>query len=100
MNIPMLAALMRSSLENNIHHLLGANLDGQVCILTAQVGSEPLLILVEHSQPFDYFEGRQLTPGLISTKESPSLAYCRSYCALSMFNAAFDILYAGVGESL
>lgn len=53
----MLASLMRSSLENNIHHLLRANLDRQVCILTAQVGSEPLLMLVAALTTIQLFRG-------------------------------------------
>lgn len=40
-----------------------------------------------------------LTPGLIPRKVNPSSAYCWAYCTVSMFNAAFVILYAGVGRA-
>ena len=78
------AILSRRRLENNPLDLSGANVDGKVTVVGAQVCLEPLdesLLLVIG---LNEFRGIILTPGDIKRHVKPSSARSRENCLLSM----------------
>lgn len=81
--------------RDDVQHRLRSNIDWQVGSGAAHVCLQPLSkrVSIIHRQ----LECFMLTPGLIGTKMKPSLPKSWAYCTVSMFKAAFEILYPGVG---
>lgn len=94
MYVHKFSILLRRCLLYDIQDLLGTDFNRKICSLATKVGAKPLSMLVDQQM-----SGKASpTPGLIARKVKPSAAYCCAYCTVSMFKAAFEILYAGDGR--